>query len=202
MGSGGAPKVGTQGCARRDGRSLPWALPEAPFAAGRERPGTGGTAQRCRRLCGNPCPPQHPAHPHPHPARPILTTTIQGPFPPAPASSAQVLALRPQGHVCAKTEGTRSKRECGCFKIPVLWPHSHWPPKHYKGADVLQVTRWLERAQPGRCGAGRLRALHSWTVGQSLSHGLRSEPPEVNHCRVDSPAHGASTHCPLCETGT
>lgn len=141
---------------------------------------------------------------------PTPTLTQPGPFLPPPSrapsrpprplaprcwlSGPRAMSVPKQKELGLKGNAAASKSQ---FSGPI-----HTGPQSIKGADVLQVTRWLERAQPGRCGAGRLRALHSWTVGQSLSHGLRSEPPEVNHCRVDSPAHGASTHCPLCETGT
>lgn len=76
----------------------------------------------------DPSTPHHPTPP-PHPAGLILTTTIQALFPPTnycasypQPLAAGLLALRPQGHVYTKTEGTRSKRECSCFRICFLAP--------------------------------------------------------------------------------
>ena len=171
---------------------MPWALPEAPSHSGRDRPGTEGTSQHRQRLPGNPCPPHHPPHPptpigqanshhHHRPSRPSShpPTTVTTVPPTAQLLVAWLPAPRPQGHIYTNTEGTRSRREYVCFKISVFWPHSHWPKKHQGGgAGVLQVTWWLQMARPGRWVLAQ--ALHSWILGQSLSHGLSLEPPKVD----------------------
>lgn len=68
-----------------------------------------------------PMPPREPQsslRPHPTPlsARLILTTISRPSSHPANyvPPAAWLLALKPQDHVYAKTEGTRSKMECSC----------------------------------------------------------------------------------------
>lgn len=102
---------------RPQGASPPYPWPFLRLQSHREgRPGRGPQDEA-------PSPPHRPTPP-PHPARRLLATTIQALAPPTDyrASSPQppaawLLALRPQGHVYTKTEGTRSKRECSRFRM-------------------------------------------------------------------------------------
>lgn len=79
----------------------------------------------------DPCPPRRPAPPRhlrqpgdllpPRSTPPPHPPTTAPPTPP-PAPAAWPLALRPQGRAYTKTEGTRSKRECSCFRVCFLAP--------------------------------------------------------------------------------
>ena len=142
-GPGGAPKVRSysEGCARREEhgagprpcRASP-PCPRPPTSpAHRESKETEGrkaspsTADASR----DPCPPGRPPHPvtsssqansYHHRPRPRPTHQLLRFLPRPQRWRARLLALRPQGHAYTKTEGTRSKRECSCFKVCFLAP--------------------------------------------------------------------------------